>query len=233
MPIIAIMAPRLAVLLAALAPPAAAMKVEWTQTARAGETLTLLQDKPPLTLRKAGEAGPMPPAVISVDRGTQHQEFAGFGGAFTEASAINWRKLSDEDQAALIHLYFGDPADGGLGYTMGRVPINSCDFSPATYTFDDTEGDVELDHFDNSVQVRSPRPPENSIPISVSDFRPIVLPSSYSRQPQDAAHTHQPPHRRRPAPHALVPPVPLLLVPDVRNPSLAPAPLRPFAPPFS
>jgi glucosylceramidase len=142
-------------LLAALARPAAAVKVEWTQTARAGSKLTLLQDQPPLILREAGQSGPLPSAVISVDRGTRHQEFAGFGGAFTEAAAINWRKLSDEDQAALIHLYFGDPADGGLGYTMGRVPINSCDFSPATYTFDETEGDVQLDHFDNSVQVPS------------------------------------------------------------------------------
>jgi O-glycosyl hydrolase len=80
------------------------------------------------------------------------QEFAGFGGAFTEASAINWRKLSEADQAEVIRLYFSSPSEGGLGYTMGRVPINSCDFSPASYTFDDVAGDVELEHFDSSVQ---------------------------------------------------------------------------------
>lgn len=89
-----------------------------------------------------------------MDATTKHQEFAGFGGAFTEASAINWRKLSDDDQAELIRLYFSDPTEGGMGYTMGRVPINSCDFSPATYSFDEVVGDVALEHFDDEVKVR-------------------------------------------------------------------------------
>ena len=79
------------------------------------------------------------------------QTFTGFGGAFTEATAINWKSLSPTDQEEVIRLYFADPAEGGLGYTMGRVPINSCDFSPASYTFDDVAGDVELEHFDTAV----------------------------------------------------------------------------------
>jgi glucosylceramidase len=143
-------------LLALLAPPSTAIHVEWTQTARNGQDVTLMEEQPPITLRKPSHGdGPMPKAVISVDRGTHHQEFAGFGGAFTEAAAINWRKLSSHDQDEMIKLYFADPSEGGLGYTMGRVPIGSCDFSPETYTFDDTENDVSLDHFDNKVQVRS------------------------------------------------------------------------------
>ena len=42
-----------------------------------------------------------------------------------------------------------------MGYTVGRVPINSCDFGPGEwwryYNFDDVAGDVSLAHFDDSV----------------------------------------------------------------------------------
>lgn len=31
-----------------------------------------------------------------------------------------------------------------LGYTVGRVPMNSCDFSVASYNFDNVTGDVDL-----------------------------------------------------------------------------------------
>ena len=125
-------------------------RVEWTATARAGDnTLTLLKDMPPLTMTAAA-AKPTGPALV-LDRSKKYQEFAGFGGAFTEATAINWRKLSPSRQQEVIDLYFGAPEDGGLGYTMGRVPINSCDFSPASYTFDDVRDDLTLEHFDSSV----------------------------------------------------------------------------------
>ena len=52
----------------------------------------------------------------------------------------------------VIRLYFAGPDDGGHGYTLGRVPINSCDFSPGSYSFDDVAGDMQLEHFDTSVQ---------------------------------------------------------------------------------
>ena len=90
--------------------------------------------------------------VLSVDWGTTYQEIIGFGGAFTEASALNWRSLTEDEQAQIIKLYFADPSDGGLGYTVGRVPMNSCDFSPASYNFDNVTGDDALAHFDDSVK---------------------------------------------------------------------------------
>ena len=124
--------------------------IEWSQTARNGDnSLVLLEEQRPLKMTPV-KAAPKGPSLI-LDRSKSYQEFAGFGGAFTEAAAINWRKLSDEKQVEVIKLYFGSPEDGGLGYTMGRVPINSCDFSPGSYTFDDVAGDVELKHFDSSV----------------------------------------------------------------------------------
>ena len=125
-------------------------QVEWVQTVRRtdGSTL-LLQDMPPLQMRPLGSA-PSGRSLV-VNRKRTFQTILGFGGAFTEAAAINWRRLSAADQAEVVRLYFSSPKDGGHGYTLGRVPINSCDFSPASYTFDDVEGDMELEHFDSSV----------------------------------------------------------------------------------
>ena len=45
--------------------------------------------------------------------------------------------MTSEEQAEIIKLYFASPSDGGHGYVLGRVPMNSCDFSPKSYSFDD------------------------------------------------------------------------------------------------
>lgn len=43
-------------------------------------------------------------------------------------------------------------SQNGLRYTMGRIPINSCDFSPYTYNFDNVSDDFALEHFDESLK---------------------------------------------------------------------------------
>jgi hypothetical protein len=73
----------------------------------------------------------------------------GFGGAFTEASALNFHSLQREGQEAVLELLFGKT---GLGYTKGRVHINSCDFSVESYSFDDTVDDFDLKDFDMGVK---------------------------------------------------------------------------------
>ena len=72
----------------------------------------------------------------------------GFGGAFTEAAALNFHSLPQEGQEAVLELLFGK---SGLGYAQGRVHINSCDFSVKSYSFDETEDDFELEDFDEGV----------------------------------------------------------------------------------
>mmetsp|Transcript_140548 Transcript_140548/g.262184 ORF Transcript_140548/g.262184 Transcript_140548/m.262184 type:complete len:690 (-) Transcript_140548:80-2149(-) len=98
---------------------------------------------------------PGPPSVsrgaLVVNSSIKFQEMLGFGGAFTEAAAFNWRTLSVEDQKKVIQLYFADPSEGGHGYTLGRVPMGSCDFSLGSYSFDNVSGDVNLTHFDTDV----------------------------------------------------------------------------------
>jgi O-glycosyl hydrolase len=72
----------------------------------------------------------------------------GFGGAFTEAAALNYQQLSQTGKDTLMELLFGS---SGLGYTVGRIPIGACDFSIDPYNFDNVEDDFNMTHFDGSV----------------------------------------------------------------------------------
>jgi len=76
------------------------------------------------------------------------QVLKGFGGAFTEASALVFQKLGADQQQAVLNDYFGPE---GLGYTLGRVHINSCDFSVENYAFHEKDGEFDLASFDMSV----------------------------------------------------------------------------------
>ena len=84
-------------------------------------------------------------ANVFVNPARQFQTIEGFGGAFTEAAAVTWKKMGTENQKAIINAYF-DTATGH-GYTLCRTHINSCDFSTSNYAYDETAGDTKLEHF--------------------------------------------------------------------------------------
>lgn len=71
------------------------------------------------------------------------QTMVGFGGAFTQASAHNFCKLSEQERANVIEAYFGTE---GLCYNLGRVPMHSSDFGLGNYTYVE-EGDETLESF--------------------------------------------------------------------------------------
>lgn len=75
----------------------------------------------------------------------RYQEIIGFGGAITQASAVNLMRMSEKDQETVMRGYFDK--EEGLGYSLCRTTINSCDFSAETYSYDDTENDWELTNF--------------------------------------------------------------------------------------
>lgn len=77
---------------------------------------------------------------------TRHT-FYGFGGAFTESAATAYNALSDDKKQEFMEAYFDK--EKGIGYTVGRLSIHSCDFSLSEYTYI-TEGDETLDSFDIS-----------------------------------------------------------------------------------
>jgi hypothetical protein len=88
-------------------------------------------------------------SILLIDSFIKYQKIIGFGGAFTEASAINYYKLPQDIRKRIMNLYFNKEI--GIGLTLGRIHINSCDFSPISYNFDNVDGDYNLDYFDNEV----------------------------------------------------------------------------------
>ena len=61
------------------------------------------------------------------------QTFLGIGGAITDASAEVFAKLSKEKQQEFLKAYYS-PSDG-IGYSLARTTIHSCDFSSGSYTY--------------------------------------------------------------------------------------------------
>ena len=74
-----------------------------------------------------------------------YQTIKGFGNAFTDAAALNFAAMAPEVQRTLLDQYWGSA--GGMQYTIGRIPIGSCDFSTHVYSYDDHPGDVGLKKF--------------------------------------------------------------------------------------
>jgi glucosylceramidase len=84
-------------------------------------------------------------ASILVDASKRFQAIEGFGGAFTEAAASTFAKMDSEAQSAILKAYF-DPVEG-LGYSLCRTHINSCDFALDNYAYAEVPGDESLQHF--------------------------------------------------------------------------------------
>ncbi|KAK7115930.1 lysosomal acid glucosylceramidase-like [Littorina saxatilis] len=82
--------------------------------------------------------------VLEINKNVTRQTIIGFGGAFTDAAGINIASLPQAAQEKLIQSYF---ASDGLEYTIGRIPMASCDFSTHPYSYDDVAGDLNLTHF--------------------------------------------------------------------------------------
>jgi glucosylceramidase len=92
---------------------------------------------------------------IIVDPTHKFQTMLGIGGALTDASAETFAKLPADVQKKFLTSYF-DP-ENGIGYTIGRTNIHSCDFSSGSYTYV-SDGDKELNTFsiDHDRQYRLP-----------------------------------------------------------------------------
>jgi O-Glycosyl hydrolase len=83
------------------------------------------------------------------------QTFLGIGGALTDASAETFSKIPAAKQAELLQAYYDTKK--GIGYTLARTNINSCDFSSGSYSYVN-EGDKELKSFkiDHDMRFRIP-----------------------------------------------------------------------------
>jgi glucosylceramidase len=85
--------------------------------------------------------------AIFVDPSKSFQTMLGIGGALTDASAEIFYKLPKDKQKEFLTAYY-DKAKG-IGYTLGRTNIQSCDFSSDTYSYI-SDGDAALKTFNIS-----------------------------------------------------------------------------------
>ena len=81
---------------------------------------------------------------ILIDTNISFQEMVGIGAAITDASAESFAKMSTQTQTKLANDFFSQ--QNGIGYSLLRTNINSCDFSSSSYTYI-KEGDSSLKTF--------------------------------------------------------------------------------------
>ncbi|HVS95562.1 MAG TPA: glycoside hydrolase family 30 protein [Puia sp.] len=81
---------------------------------------------------------------IFVDPSSAFQTIVGIGGALTDAAAETFARLPKDKQQQLLEAYY-NPATG-IGYTLARTNIQSCDFSSASYSYV-AAGDAALKTF--------------------------------------------------------------------------------------
>src|SRR5713226_757358 len=84
---------------------------------------------------------------VFVDPAKRSQTILGVGGALTDAAAETFARLPKPKQREILNAYFD--VRKGIGYTLARTNIHSCDFSSDSYTYV-KEGDKELQSFNVS-----------------------------------------------------------------------------------
>ena len=81
---------------------------------------------------------------VFVDPDKKFQTLLGIGGALTDASAEVFAKMSKAQQQELLTAYYNPQK--GIGYTLARTSIGSCDFSSSNYNYV-ADNDVTLKSF--------------------------------------------------------------------------------------
>lgn len=114
-------------------------------TPSAGENKTFTKADQPLETEVA----------VFVNPNKTFQSLLGIGGAITDASSEVFATLPEDKQAAFLKSYYD--AEEGIGYSLVRTHIHSCDFSKGSYTYV-TDEDKELKTFniDHDRQFRIP-----------------------------------------------------------------------------
>jgi glucosylceramidase len=115
--------------------------------------------------------------AIFVNPEKTFQTFVGIGGAVTDASAEVFAKLPADQQQKFLQAYFDKT--NGIGYTLIRSSIHSCDFSSESYTYV-TDEDPSLKTFNitHDKQYRIPmihqiiKAAGGKIPLYVSPWSP-------------------------------------------------------------
>lgn len=70
--------------------------------------------------------------IINIYPEIKYQAIVGFGGAITEATALNYFSLPENKQTEFMKEYF---SNDGANYNFCRLTIGSCDFSEKSYSY--------------------------------------------------------------------------------------------------
>jgi glucosylceramidase len=81
---------------------------------------------------------------VFIDDSRFFQTMLGIGGAITDASAETFARMSADQQNEFLKAYYD--AKDGIGYTLARTNMQSCDFSSGSYSYV-TENDKDLKSF--------------------------------------------------------------------------------------
>ena len=85
-------------------------------------------------------------SAIIVNPEVTYQTHMGFGGAFTEASAITLSQANEKQKQEIMDAYYGEK---GNKYCLGRTVIHSCDFSEKTRYYLSNDS-LDISKFDMS-----------------------------------------------------------------------------------
>ena len=126
-------------------------------------------------LERISETLPVKGAVeITINPDKRFQRITGFGGSFTQASAYLLNGLSKANREKILKAYF---AEEGANYSLTRTHINSCDFSTYQYAYNNVPGDITLQQFDISEDMKGIIPMiKEAQQISKDGFKIIASP---------------------------------------------------------
>lgn len=135
--------------LGAIGAAAAALPVA-ARAADAGQQIDWLQTTKGTPGRRISGAKmvPLPPGLFDVDATLRldqpGRKVAGFGGAFSEKGWLALQTLPENARWAALDAMFG--ADG-CNFSLCRTPMGANDIARGWYSYDETAGDLPLDHF--------------------------------------------------------------------------------------
>ncbi|XP_046398441.1 lysosomal acid glucosylceramidase-like [Ischnura elegans] len=117
--------------------------------------------------------------TFTLDRSSVYQSVIGFGGAMTDAAAVNIASLSEPAQELLLRSYY---SEDGVEYNVARTNIGGCDFSTRPYSYDDegAPSDPELKHFQLAEEDTKYKIPYLKRMVAMSQRRLYLLGSAWS-----------------------------------------------------
>lgn len=125
---------------------------------------------------------------IFVEPDIKYQTYMGIGGAITDASAEVFAKLDKQKQEEFLTAYFDNKK--GIGYSIIRTNMNSCDFSSDSYTYvkenDKTLESFNIDH-DRKFKIPLIKRALQKSPESKTFFSPWS-PPAYMKSNNDMLH---------------------------------------------